>query len=69
MFDLLADPDAPLEFRRATMRGGRRALLEHWKRQRDEGVNHVALNMKPSQRPFEDALAELADHVLPAFAT
>lgn len=67
-FDLLADPDAPLELRNANMRGGRKALVEHWKRQRDEGVNHVALHMKPLQRPFADALAELAEHVLPAFA-
>lgn len=67
MFDLLADPDAPLEFRHATMRGGRKALIEHWKRQRDEGVNHVALHMKPLQRPFEDAVAEFAEHVFPEF--
>lgn len=67
-FDLLSDPDAPLEFRNASMRGGRKPLIEHWKRQRDEGVNHVALHMKPLQRPFAEALAELAEHVLPAFA-
>ncbi|GGD26101.1 LLM class oxidoreductase [Aureimonas glaciei] len=68
MFDLLADPDAPLGFQGGAMRGGRKALVEHWKRQRDEGVNHVALNMKPLRRPFEDAVAELADHVLPVFS-
>ena len=68
-FDLLADPDAPVDIRDATLRGGRRALVEHWKRQRDEGVNHVMLHMKPLQRPFEDAINELADHVLPEFAT
>lgn len=67
MFDLLVDPDAPLQFDRATLRGGRRALVEHWKRQRDEGVNHVALHMKPLRRTFSDAVAELADHVLPEF--
>ncbi|WP_176500799.1 LLM class oxidoreductase [Sphingomonas sp. HMP9] len=69
MFDLLADPNASLEFKQSTMRGGRNALIDHWKRQRDEGVNHVALHMKPLQRPFADAIAEMADHVLPEFAT
>lgn len=66
--DLVADPDAPLEFRGVDMRSGRKALVDHWKRQRDEGVNHVALHMKPLRRPFEDAVSELADHVLPQFA-
>lgn len=68
-FDLLADADAPLELRQAITRGGRRALIEHWKRQRDEGVNHVALHLKPLQRPFDEAIAEIAEHILPEFAT
>jgi luciferase-type oxidoreductase len=68
MCDLLADPDAPLSLSHATIRGGRKALTEHWKRQRDEGVNHVALHMKPLQRPFADAIAEMADHILPEVA-
>lgn len=65
MFNLLADPDAPLELTGFGMRTGRKALLEHWKRQRGEGVNHIALNMKPLQRPFAEAADELANHVLP----
>jgi luciferase-type oxidoreductase len=68
MFELLADRDAPVEFGMGGMRGGRIALLEHWKRQRDEGVNHVALNPKPSRRPFVEVAEELAEHILPHFA-
>jgi luciferase-type oxidoreductase len=68
MFDLLADPDAPVEFTNFGMRGGRNALIDHWLRQRDEGVNHVALNMKTLRRPFAEAVQELADYVLPVFA-
>jgi hypothetical protein len=30
-------------------------------------VSHVALNLKPLRRPAQDALAELAEHVLPLF--
>jgi hypothetical protein len=39
------------------------------KRQRDEGVSHVAFNMKMSRRPASEVLDELADHVLPHFPT
>jgi hypothetical protein len=56
-----------LQIVRAGMRGGRKALVQHWPRQRDEGVNHVALNLKPPRRPFSEAPDELAEHVLPVF--
>jgi luciferase-type oxidoreductase len=69
MFDLLADPTAPLQFARGGIRSGRNALIEMWKRQRDEGVNHVALNPKPLQRSFAEVADELATHVLPHFPT
>jgi len=68
MFDLLEDPDAPLDMTGFGMRSGRNALIDHWQRQRDEGVNHVALNMKTLRRPFADAVNELAEFVLPVFA-
>lgn len=67
MFDLSADPDAPLQIGGGGMRGGRKALVEHWKCQREEGVNHVALNMKPLRRPFVEAIDEFSEHVLPIF--
>jgi hypothetical protein len=30
-------------------------------------VNHVALNLKPSRRPFMQVAEELAEHILPKF--
>ncbi|HXH14783.1 MAG TPA: TIGR03571 family LLM class oxidoreductase [Sphingomonas sp.] len=69
MFDLLADPDAPLVYGGGGIRSGRNALIDLWKRQRDEGVGHVALNPKPSRRPFTDVAEELAAYVLPHFPT
>jgi luciferase-type oxidoreductase len=69
MFDLLADPNAPLVYGGGGIRSGRNALIELWKRQRDEGVGHVALNPKPLQRPFADVADELATYVLPHFPT
>lgn len=65
-FDLDRDRDAPL----SPVRGlsiGRKALIELWKRQRDLGVNHIALNLKMSRRPATELLDELGEHVLPHF--
>lgn len=49
------------------VRTGRDALVEPWRRQRDEGVSHVAINLRISRRPAAEVLDELATHVLPLF--
>lgn len=67
MFDLDANPDAPLQTGRI-LRGGRHALKDFFVRQRDAGINHVALNLKPTQRPALEVLDELQEHILPEFA-
>ncbi|WGF90283.1 LLM class oxidoreductase [Marinivivus vitaminiproducens] len=64
--DLLEDPDAPLQVGRG-VRTGRKALIDLWKRQRDEGVSHIAINLRISQRPARQVLDELGEHVLPVF--
>jgi hypothetical protein len=66
-FDLAKDPSTPLERGYNGIRIGRNALVELWKRQQDEGVSHVALNIKPLQRPAADVLEEMAEYVLPHF--
>jgi luciferase-type oxidoreductase len=66
-FDLAKDPDAPEKRFHNVIRIGRKALIEKWQAQREIGVTHIALNMKPSHRPAEDVIAELAEHVLPIF--
>lgn len=68
MFDLLEDPDAPLHPGRQ-LRAGRHAMIELLYRHQAEGVSHVMLNMKPSRRPAEAVMNELAEHVLPLFPT
>lgn len=67
MFDLAADPHEPLRFAGNGIRSGRHALIELFYHQQELGVSHVALNLKPLRRPAQDALAELAEHVLPLF--
>lgn len=67
MFDLSEDPHAPLRVTGNGIRAGRNALIELFHQQQQQGVSHVALNLKPLRRPAEEALAELAEYVLPLF--
>lgn len=66
LFDLASDPDHPVQPGRV-LRAGRNALIELWKRQQDQGVNHVALHFKPQRRPASEVIDELGEYVLPHF--
>lgn len=65
-FDLDANPDAPYQRFYNVVRIGRNALLERLLHHRELGVQHVALNLKPSQRPAQAVIDELGEYVLPA---
>lgn len=65
-FDLDADPDAPLQTGRI-LRAGRNALIEFLNSQREAGVNHVILNLKPTRRPALNVLEEMGKYVIPEF--
>ncbi|PHX51910.1 hypothetical protein AO354_42060 [Pseudomonas syringae pv. syringae] len=67
MFDLDTNPDAPLQTGRM-LRGGRKALKDFFSRQREAGINHVALNLKPTRRPSLELIDELQEHILPEFS-
>ncbi|WP_439858103.1 LLM class oxidoreductase [Pseudomonas syringae] len=67
MFDLDTNPDAPLQTGRM-LRGGRKALKDFFSRQREAGINHVALNLKPTRRPSVEVIDELQEHILPEFS-
>ncbi len=67
MFDLSEDPHEPLRVMGNGVRAGRNALIELFHEQQQQGVSHVALNLKPLRRPAHEALAELAEYVLPLF--
>lgn len=66
-FDLADDPLAPLRQVGNGLRAGRNALIALLQHQQELGISHVAFNFKPLRRPAEDALAELAEFVLPQF--
>lgn len=65
--DLVEDPAYPAEGRDFGFRLGRDALLELLGSQRDLGLNHVIISLRHGDRPVEDALAELAEYVVPEF--
>lgn len=67
MFDLDSDPDAPLQTGRI-LRAGRHALIDFLAAQREAGVNHVALNLKPTRRDALDVLEEIGKYVIPEFS-
>jgi luciferase-type oxidoreductase len=66
-FDLDDDPDAPVQFGRVFIRGGRKPLTDFFHSQQEAGVNHVVLNIKPTRRDPAAIIDELAEHVFPAF--
>ncbi|MGY2680766.1 LLM class oxidoreductase [Pseudomonas sp. CHM02] len=66
-FELDKNPHAPLRTG-GGLHAGRNALIDLWKRQQDQGLSHVALNMRVSHRPVNETLDELAEYVLPQFA-
>lgn len=68
LVDLLEDPDASAEPIRFGARLGRNQLHRYLSDLEAAGIAHVALNFRPSYRPVEEALEEIAEHVLPAFS-
>ena len=67
LVDLEEDPDVPATPLRFGARLGAAALVEYLQRLESAGIAHVALNFRPSRRPVEDVLAEIAETVLPSF--
>ncbi|MFD5867599.1 TIGR03571 family LLM class oxidoreductase [Corynebacterium sp. NPDC060344] len=65
--DLLADPDAEPKPLRYGFRAGRTFLLRYLERLDATGADHVILGLRASRRPVPDVIAELAEHVFPAY--
>lgn len=63
--ELLEDPNAPAElYNNIYLRGGSKALAEYWQGQKEKGLSHVTINLKPTKRPVEETLQDLAENVL-----
>jgi luciferase-type oxidoreductase len=65
--DLVEDRNHPFQRIRAGFRSGSLALADFLETARAAGVNHAALNPKVSRRPYDELMADLAEHVIPSF--
>mgnify|MGYP000888071532 CR=1 FL=1 len=64
--ELLDDANASARlYNHIYLRGGSKAIAAHWQEQREQGLAHVVLNLKPTRRPAAETLQDLAENVLP----
>lgn len=61
--DLAEDSDAPLRRTHGGLRAGAKAFRVYLLNAQEAGVNHFALNLKVSNRPYREMLQELATEV------
>lgn len=66
--DLADDPDAPLRPIHLGYHTGVRQLKQHLSQLQQQGVNHVALNLRFNQQDINTTLHTLAEEVLPTFS-
>lgn len=63
--ELLEDPDAPVRlYNNIYLRGGSKGMAEYWAEQKEKGLSHVTINLKPTSRPYEEVLQDLKENVL-----
>ncbi len=67
--ELLDDPNEPAKLHNNIyLRGGTKGLLEFWQEQKEQGLPHVTVNLKPTRRPAAETLQDLAENVLAKLA-
>lgn len=66
-FELSANPDAPVKVSGNVLTGGRKALIDYWQMQQEQGLSHMLMNLKPSQRSTNEILEEFGEYILPVF--
>ena len=67
--ELLDDPNAPAKlYNNIYLRGGAKGLVEYWQEQEAQGVAHITVNLKPSQRPAVEVMQDFVENIVPHFA-
>lgn len=63
--DIDKDPDKPCTLEKNIfLRAGANSLAEFWEKEREKGLAHIVLNLKPTQRPAKEILQEIAEKIL-----
>ena len=63
--ELSENPNEPAQLsRNIYLRVGSHSLLEFWQEQKEQGLSHVTINLKPTKRPVKETLQDLAENVL-----
>lgn len=66
--ELLDDPNAPARlYNNIYLWGGSKVIADFWEQQREQGLSHVTINLKPTQRPFKEVVQDFAENILPKF--
>ncbi|MCG2612351.1 TIGR03571 family LLM class oxidoreductase [Flavobacterium sp. SM15] len=66
--NLLKDPNAPFKTQRFGGSVGINNLLELFKQYEESGVNHLAIHLRKSETPIDEAMKLIAEKVLPHFS-
>ncbi|MDO4229352.1 MAG: TIGR03571 family LLM class oxidoreductase [Capnocytophaga sp.] len=60
--EVLEDRNAPAQlFNNILLRGGVKGLADFWAKQKEQGLAHITLNLKPTRRPATETLLELSE--------
>lgn len=66
--ELLDDPNAPARlYNNIYLWGVSKAIADFWEQQREQGLSHVTINLKTTQRQFKEVVQDFAENILPKF--
>lgn len=54
-------------FNNIYLRGGVKSLADFWAEQKEKGLSHIALNLKPTKRPAQEVLQEFIEEIVSKF--
>lgn len=63
--ELADDPNEPTKlYNNIYLYGGSNTMAEYWAEQKEQGLSHIALNLKPTKKPAEETLHEIAENII-----
>lgn len=63
--ELVDDPNEPTKlYNNIYLYGGSNTMAEYWAEQKEQGLSHIALNLKPTKKPAEETLHEIAENII-----